>query len=40
MEDDDILHVPASNPVSVATSRDLKQRGFRFAGSTICYAHT
>jgi DNA-3-methyladenine glycosylase I len=20
-------------------SRDLKQRGFRFVGSTICYAH-
>jgi len=31
--------VPASTPVSDALSRDLKQRGFRFVGSTICYAH-
>ena len=26
-------------PVSDAMSRDLKRRGFRFVGSTICYAH-
>jgi DNA-3-methyladenine glycosylase I len=31
--------VPATSPVSDAMSRDLKQRGFRFVGSTICYAH-
>ena len=31
--------VPASTPVSDAMSRDLKRRGFRFVGSTICYAH-
>ena len=31
--------VPASTPVSDAMSRDLKKRGFRFVGSTICYAH-
>ena len=31
--------IPASTPVSEAFSRDLKQRGFRFVGSTICYAH-
>jgi DNA-3-methyladenine glycosylase I len=31
--------VPASTPVSHAMSRDLKRRGFRFVGSTICYAH-
>jgi len=31
--------VPASTPVSDAMSRDLKQRGFRFVGTTICYAH-
>lgn len=31
--------IPASTPVSDALSRDLKQRGFRFVGSTICYAH-
>jgi DNA-3-methyladenine glycosylase I len=30
--------VPASTPVSDALSRDLKRRGFRFVGSTICYA--
>jgi len=31
--------VPATSPESDALSRDLKQRGFRFVGSTICYAH-
>jgi len=31
--------VPASTPVSDALSRDLKQRGFSFVGSTIIYAH-
>jgi DNA-3-methyladenine glycosylase I len=30
--------VPASTSESDAMSRDLKQRGFRFVGSTICYA--
>jgi len=30
--------VPASTPESVAMSKDLKRRGFRFVGSTICYA--
>jgi len=30
--------VPASTPVSDSLSRDLKKRGFRFVGSTICYA--
>jgi len=30
--------LPPSTPVSDAMSRDLRQRGFRFAGSTICYA--
>ncbi len=34
-----IKEVPASTPVSDAMSRDLKRRGFRFVGSTICYAH-
>lgn len=34
-----IAEVPASTPVSDAMSRDLKKRGFRFVGSTICYAH-
>jgi DNA-3-methyladenine glycosylase I len=31
-------HVPASTPESDAMSKDLKRRGFRFVGSTICYA--
>jgi len=30
--------LPASTPESDAMSKDLKKRGFRFAGSTICYA--
>ena len=30
--------VPASTQVSDALSLDLKKRGFRFVGSTICYA--
>jgi DNA-3-methyladenine glycosylase I len=30
--------IPATTPESDAMSRDLKQRGFRFVGSTICYA--
>ncbi len=34
-----ITEVPASTPVSDALSKDLKKRGFRFVGSTICYAH-
>ena len=29
----------ATSPESDALSKDLKQRGFRFVGSTICYAH-
>jgi len=33
-----IKEIPASTPVSDALSRDLKMRGFRFVGSTICYA--
>ena len=30
--------VPASTPESDTMSKDLKRRGFRFVGSTICYA--
>ncbi|MBI3825891.1 MAG: DNA-3-methyladenine glycosylase I [Candidatus Rokubacteria bacterium] len=30
--------VPAATPVSKALSRDLRTRGFRFVGPTICYA--
>ena len=31
--------VPAETPESRALSKDLKRRGFRFIGPTICYAH-
>ncbi len=30
--------IPASTPESEAMSRDLKRRGFRFVGPTVCYA--
>lgn len=30
--------VPAATPQSDALSKDLKRRGFRFVGTTICYA--
>src|SRR5579864_735534 len=30
--------IPASAPESDAMSKDLKRRGFKFVGSTICYA--
>ena len=30
--------IPARTPQSDALSKDLKTRGFRFVGSTICYA--
>jgi DNA-3-methyladenine glycosylase I len=30
--------VPASTPVSDTMSKNLKKRGFRFVGTTICYA--
>jgi len=30
--------IPASTPLSDTMSRELKRRGFRFVGSTICYA--
>ena len=31
--------IPATSLESDAMSRDLKKRGFKFVGSTICYAH-
>ncbi len=31
--------VPATTPESDAMSKDLRKRGFKFVGSTICYAH-
>ena len=33
-----MAEVPAETPESRAMSRDLKRRGFRFVGPTICYA--
>ena len=30
--------VPATTPESDAMAKDLKKRGFKFIGSTICYA--
>jgi DNA-3-methyladenine glycosylase I len=35
----DMSQVPARTPLSDAIARDLKQRGFKFVGSTIVYAH-
>ncbi len=32
------MQVPAKTPESDAMSKDLQKRGFRFVGSTICYA--
>lgn len=33
-----LKQIPATSPESDAMSRDLKARGFKFVGSTICYA--
>lgn len=33
-----IRDIPPTSPESDAMSKDLKKRGFRFVGSTICYA--
>jgi DNA-3-methyladenine glycosylase I len=30
--------IPSHTPISDAMSKDLKKRGFKFAGTTICYA--
>ncbi|HSM83566.1 MAG TPA: DNA-3-methyladenine glycosylase I [Nodosilinea sp.] len=34
-----LAEVPARTPISDAMAKDLKQRGFKFVGSTICYAY-
>jgi len=31
--------IRATSPLSDALSKDLKARGFKFVGSTVCYAH-
>ena len=33
-----LADIPASTPESDTMSKDLKRRGFRFVGTTICYA--
>jgi len=33
-----LKEIPATSPESDAMSKDLKKRGFKFVGSTICYA--
>lgn len=33
-----LADVPTQSPEAIALSRDLKQRGFKFVGPTICYA--
>lgn len=34
-----IKEIPVSNEASDMISKDMKKRGFKFFGSTICYAH-
>ena len=34
-----LSEIPASSPESDAMSKDMKKRGFKFFGTTICYAH-
>ena len=34
-----VSEVPVSTPESDAMSKDLKKRGFKFIGTTICYAY-
>lgn len=34
-----LAEIPASTPLSDVISRDMKKRGFKFFGTTICYAH-
>ena len=34
-----LSEIPASSPISDTISRDMKKRGFKFFGTTICYAY-
>ncbi len=34
-----LAEAPASTEISDAISKDMKKRGFKFFGTTICYAH-
>jgi len=33
-----LTEIPAETPEAAAMSKDLKKRGFKFVGPTICYA--
>lgn len=35
----EINELPATNSISDAIAKDMKKRGFKFFGPTICYAH-
>ena len=35
----EVVYAMSQTEASKALSKDLRQRGFRFVGSTICYAH-
>lgn len=35
----ELSEIPATTPLSDAVAKDMKQRGFRFLGSTTLYAH-
>lgn len=35
----ELSQIPASTEISDRISRDMKKRGFKFFGTTICYAH-
>lgn len=35
----DLSEIPVSTPLSDSISKDMKKRGFKFFGTTICYAH-
>lgn len=35
---EDVSQIPATSDISDKLSKDLKSRGFRFVGSTICYS--
>jgi DNA-3-methyladenine glycosylase I len=34
-----LSEIPPATPLSDAISKDMKKRGFKFFGTTICYAH-
>ena len=35
----EMKHIPVTSPPSDAMSKDMKKRGFKFIGSTTCYAY-